>query len=384
MVTLKPATQKGFLDAWNAGHRQWSKIIPVLPDDTTREDLWINRKQWVETAMTSMEKFFVNTFRRRIMIYPTGSNNFTSDIDVQFSLNLCDAWDAKQIQEIARLISQVREQGASVWSVALGVGVNLNEVLDVNFYPPTIFNYAANEKCISDNLKENLLLLPHNYSQRVIAVWRPCFEQMEFLVDDLIQTAFALDTTRVDTYYVKYEKEIAKNLQDLLNAAKDGTLGCENKNELVKMLTHYNPIGPEMYYSVCNIIFVVFCLQMGGDLLSCEDLMRCACVAAIENYFHYITNKKEKYAQRCCTAMRFADENLCVELLGAASKKIQENAVSYPAEFMRFEEAFVELQRARGKLFAQMQESCKKWVQGEGQYVPIITNKNGRCLRKSS
>ena len=295
------------------------------------------RRQWCD----DVAMFFKNQISEMLgnrhgaaIVFPSGSRNLTSDIDVQISLDVCQWKDTggeahlKSIGKIAALVEGAISFARDVW-----LGLDLTGQLDINYYPPTIINFGKNLTCVRELYPAQCMYVhvlkdPINQTEDTIVVWRPRFgnaeEDIEFLAADLFRSTLSQATSNVTQYNAKDLSEIGLVEGNLIKMALDAKGGTAvGWNRALLEVVQYNPIGPEMYFCVCTIIFVVLFMQMQsmqpGDIPLAE-LRKIACVAAVENYFHFKHSGKAKYALRAQVALMLIDPGEFDIILNSAKK----------------------------------------------------------------
>ena len=225
-----------------------------------------------------------------LIIYPTGSKNLTSDIDVQINININKFNNKNNLKILVNNIIKYLNEYKKLWKIE-----SIERVLDINFYPPTILNYVLNKtsnKYVYFSSKQN---------NKYITLWKPQLNSKE-LIDEF--TKKELDYLKVDTntntkkYYKLYNNVIIDCFFKLINCYKNTQkLTDKEFNSNLLCLIQYNAIGPEMYKTYSSILLVVWHLQMKNNIpLKLKQI--CSKIAYKENNELYKLTKKQKYKDR--------------------------------------------------------------------------------------
>jgi predicted nucleic-acid-binding protein len=247
-----------------------------------------------------------------IKTMPTGSNNLSSDIDMQVMLNIncCinHNINKQDLQVLIKKTNDILTNGIKMWSLS---NHSISDALDINIYPPTIINYF--EKCdskpiskINDSIKKYLYMSPDEKTCCLHPILTTDKLIKSFLKKEvrLIKNKYDNNTPK---YYKKYEKKIAPSLLKLFN----NTMEDKKINTLLNIIVKYNNIGPEMYFSLSTIIYVVWVLQMKMKMVTTQekkDISIYAIISYFENKHHFDTSKKQKYKDRADLSLKDANK----------------------------------------------------------------------------
>jgi hypothetical protein len=224
-----------------------------------------------------------------LIIYPTGSHNLSSDIDVQINININLYKDKKGLMELVNTIIFFLNFYKKLWKVE-----SIERVLDINFYPPTILNFVKNKK------KSKYVLFSNNQTNKYITIWKPQFTNktlIDLFVKKEQEYLNLVTNTNTKKYYKMYNKIILNCLFDLLECYKGNECHDQDFNSKLLCLIQYNNIGPEMYKTYSSILIVVWHLQMKNKVpLKIKRI--CCKIAYKENRHLYLETKKQKYKDR--------------------------------------------------------------------------------------
>jgi len=112
--------------------------VKIMENDNIPKELkhFINgvRYLYVNYMMNEINK--INN--KCLCIYPVGSTNLSSDKDIEITFNLNCKENDKFFQQIVNKIKHVIEEGFKLWQTK-----NLLNLIDTNFYPPSLINFVT-------------------------------------------------------------------------------------------------------------------------------------------------------------------------------------------------------------------------------------------------
>lgn len=216
-----------------------------------------------------------------------------------------------------------------------------SKALDVNYYPPGPF--------FEGNFPETKLLV----SVGAIRSFKPQFSQNKAVVFAFLKNEFdnlfkkdkvyGPEELKVMEYYESFKvtslergSKCYKNHKSVISGSgvasclsqlmdflhKSGTTNIISKdddriawNDLLCCIVGINKFGSELYFTYSSILFVVFHLQMGGEID--DETLRIICIPAyIEQLiFYQLHNQNKKYMSRAINAKNIMDNDLFHEFL---------------------------------------------------------------------
>lgn len=282
------------------------------------------RHLYISYMMRELESIFNVANRQLIHVTPTGSEKITSDVDMQVMLNMCElsTLTPKTFDSIIDSIVDQIEKGDALWRV--GGEPEMERSIDLNIYPAALLNYLTSADCRTTECAEGFLYREGNWT---------CFHpilstealQKEFVAAELERVLGKEEEPDTRLYYEQYRKHVAPAVFSLVKkcTAHGERVGKRQQQRLktdseinreVGTIVDYNHIGPDMFFTVSSIIFVVWNMQMGNKIPE-KDVRVYAVVAAVENAKRFLHSKKEKYRLRATTAAELASPELFEEAL---------------------------------------------------------------------
>ena len=237
-------------------------------------------------------------------VFPTGSNELHSDIDTQIAIDINYKIKLKELTNIIDFIIKVLNDSKKLWKIE-----SIEKSLDINYYPPTIFNISRKK------INSHYILLGKDKNDKYQTVWMPQLKNKELYKKFFDAEMSKLDDyekkynyTNTYKYYEKYTKYTIKCLSDLILKQKyykkNNPKHDEEINNNILCLTEYKHIGPEMYFTYSSILFVVWFMQLNHRVP--ESLFRkISAIVVREQQLLYNITKKPKYKKRMLEAKRY-------------------------------------------------------------------------------
>ena len=274
----------------------WAKIMKNnnIPQELKH---FINgvRYLYVNYMMNEINKIHNKCLR----IYPVGSSNLTSDKDIQITFNLNCKENDKFFQQIINRTTYVINKSFKIWKTT-----NLLNLIDTNFYPPSLLNFITK----INKTYNNKYIKTLKDKEKIVTIFIP-----QFTNDMSIKNFYSCEINNlekqkkenINKFYKYYKKDTASCFKKLVDCYQNKIKLTDIEfNKLICCLVKYNHIGPEMYFTVSSIIIVVWYLQMKGKL-SKKELEIMAPIAYEENKTMYLKTKKEKYKERYKFCMKY-------------------------------------------------------------------------------
>ena len=240
-----------------------------------------------------------------VTVFPTGSNDLHSDIDTQIAIEINHKVKLNDLNKMIRFIIKILNDSKKLWNIE-----SVEKSLDINYYPPTLFNISM--KKIDSHY---ILLGKTNNSDKYQTVWIPQLKDKEnykLFFDAEMEKLKDYETkynyTNTNKYYKLYTNNKIKCLGNLI--LKKDYYEKNNKehdkeiNDNILCLTEYKHIGPEMHFTYSSILFVVWFLQLGHKV-SKRLLRKIAPIVVKEQNELYKITKKEKYKERMLVANKY-------------------------------------------------------------------------------
>ena len=282
-------------------------------------DFKVKREEWAKIMkndnIPKELKYFINGVRylyvnymigeinkiscKCLHIYPVGLTNLTSDKDIQITFNLNCKENNNFFQKIIDKTSFVIKNGFKVWKTT-----NLLNLIDTNFYPPSLLNFVTKVNKSYNNKYIKTL----KDKEKIITIFIPQFKSDESIKQFKKCEIIHLEKQKkenINKFYKNYKNETGICFKKMIDCYQNKLkLSDIEFNDLICCLVKYNNIGPEMYFTVSSIIIVVWHLQMKGKL-SKNELQIMAPIAYKENKSMYLKTKKEKYKERYQFCMKY-------------------------------------------------------------------------------
>ena len=245
-----------------------------------------------------------------INVYPTGSNKLNSDIDTQIGININKNVDIKNLRNVIDYIIKILNDSRKLWNIE-----SVEKTLDINYYPPTLFNMSdvdiLGSHYISSQKDKKLKKLFHT-------AWLPQLKNKKLYkkfydteMERLENYEKKYNYTNTSKYYEKYSDKKIECLFKLINNIKKYEKGNyehdEEINDSILCLTEFAHIGPEMHFTYSSILFVVWFLQLKHNVPK-SLIKKIAPIVKKEQQILYKITKKKKYKER----MQSADKYICV------------------------------------------------------------------------
>ena len=244
-----------------------------------------------------------------ITVFPTGSNKLSSDIDTQIAINITKHidHDIESLRNIIDYIIKILNDSKKLWNIK-----STEKSLDINYYPPTLFNITHvdiinNHYISSQKDKENdkifqTIWLPQLNNKKLYKIFHDT--EMEKLNDYEKKYKY----TNTIKYYKKYTTLKLECLFKLIKNKNKYIKGNyehdEEINNNILCLTEFSHIGPEMYFTYSSVLFVVWFLQMRHNV-SKKLLQKIAPIVKKEQLLLYKITKKKKYKERAEAASKY-------------------------------------------------------------------------------
>ena len=244
-----------------------------------------------------------------INVYPTGSNKLSSDIDTQIAINITKNLDIKNLRNVVDYIIKMLNDSRKLWNIK-----SVEKTLDINYYPPTLFNMTdvdiLKSHYISSQKDKKIKKMYHT-------VWFPQLEHNKLYkkfydteMERLENYEKKYNYTNTANYYEKYSDKKVECLFKLINNIKKYKKGNyehdEEINDSILCLVEHNHIGPEMHFTYSSILFVVWFLQLKHNVPK-PLLKKIAPIVKKEQQILYKITKKQKYKDR----MQSIDKYIC-------------------------------------------------------------------------
>jgi len=281
------------------------KWTSIMKDDSIAIDkkILLNglRYVYVSNMITEIKE---DTSVRKLKIIPTGSKNLSSDIDIQVLLNLSMPVKQGFFSHVIDMITKHVKIADDIWG-------EFPNRLDVNYYPFGLFNFVSGRSRDHPRF-DGLLISPTTK----MCCWVPVLKNKDLAYDFL-----KVDTGRVNKkykpnlkkFYELHKGNVQTSFFQLYNDYKNETLEIVEHNKHILNLTKYNEIGPEMYFSVGSIIFVVWYIQLGNKMNS--DLIKYLSIPSyLENKILYERTGKDKYKYRMDISKKCTDKKMMKRL----------------------------------------------------------------------
>jgi len=261
------------------------KWVNIMKDDSIdiEKKILLNGLRYVYVS-NMIEDIRKDTSKRKLKIIPTGSKNLSSDIDIQITLNFSSNVKVVFFKYVIDMIIKHIKIADKIWG-------EFPTRLDVNFYPFGLFNFV-NSKISYDGLS-----VSKNGNN---CCWIPVLDNQDLTYQFLKRDIKRINKKykpNLQNFYNFYKENITESFFALYNNFKNNIIDPEEHNNLILDLTKHNEIGPEMYFSVGSIIFVVWYIQMGNELP--PTLKKYLSIPSyLENNRLYKETGKEKYKIR--------------------------------------------------------------------------------------
>ena len=72
-----------------------------------------------------------------INVFPTGSDKLISDIDTQIAIDITQKINIKLLKKVIDYIIKILNDSTKLWNIK-----SVEKTLDINYYPPTLFNMS--------------------------------------------------------------------------------------------------------------------------------------------------------------------------------------------------------------------------------------------------
>lgn len=279
--------------------RKW---LDVMKDDSIDIDkkILLNGLRYVYVS-DMIEGIRKNVKIKKFKIYPTGSKNLSSDIDIQIVMNLTSKIDKHLLEKIVDNVVESIKKADSIWG-------EFPNRLDVNFYPSGLFNFVTNKH----KTYPGLMMSKHDNN----CCWIPILDDPE-LIRDFVSKDLSLVNKnyrpRLASFYKNYKQNITDYWMRLYHNYQEDVLIPSQHNKMILKLVKHNEIGPEMYFSVGSIIFVVWYIQMKNDIP--PYVKKYLSISSyVENNNLYQRTGKEKYKIRRDLSKKYMDKKLAKEM----------------------------------------------------------------------
>lgn len=246
--------------------------------------------------------------KRKLITYPTGSSNLNSDKDIQILFNIDSNINIKLLNDIVKKILVIINKNYNIFNCK-----KIYKLLDTNFYPPTLFNYINSSSSSNKYIKISKKNILNNNIKYKLCIFIPQLSN-----DNIINKFIEMEQKNlnkknyenIEKYYDKYIKNISKSIINLIDCYKGKLiLSDEEFNNNLVSTTKFNNIGPEMYYTISTIIFVVWHMQL-NEKLSQKQMRIFSTISYLENKKIYEETKKKKYKDRYLYAKKYYDKSL--------------------------------------------------------------------------
>lgn len=232
-----------------------------------------------------------------VKIVDAGSDTAKSDIDLNVMVDISDSRvNADTFKTLMDTADTIRKSASCHWEIP---GLSLDKTLDINIYPPTILHMSKTGSLGS--LKDYVLrsgdtvcLIPTLSTPELIK---------NFIVQDY-RYIMRSPKTDLNGYSNAYKYNVIPSLMQILSLkninisdeAHRQSIASGYNSHIHKMIDA-NSIGPEMYFGISTIIYVVWHMQLKNHV-DPKILSILAIGAYIENCRLYKRTQKQKYALR--------------------------------------------------------------------------------------
>ena len=244
-----------------------------------------------------------------INVFPTGSKNLHSDIDTQISIDISSIINTDKIESIIIFIIKILFDSKKIWKIK-----SIEKSLDINYYPPTLFNISS-KKINSHYILYNEHKNSKDKNGKYKTVWIPQFTNDELYKNFFDEEMMKLNNyekkynyTNTTKYYNKYKKykidALVNLIKNIKKYKKNNIKDNEQINNNILQLTKYSHIGPEMYFTYSSTLFVVWFLQMKNKV-PLSLIKKLAPIVVKEQKEMYKITKKKKYKERLEEAQKY-------------------------------------------------------------------------------
>lgn len=263
-----------------------------------------NRYFFVEHVMNDI----TNINKKCLITYPTGSYNLNSDKDIQILLNIDNCNNNKLLNHIIKEILKIINHNYNIFNCK-----KIYKLLDTNFYPPTIFNFINNTSSGNKYIRISNKKINHDNKRYKVCIFMPQLSN-ELLINKFVDIELKnLNRGKKENlkkYYDKYIVYISQCIIKLIDCYKGKLmLSDEEFNYNLLCSSKYNNIGPDMYYTISSVIFIVWHMQMNNKL-SKKQMRTFGTIAYLENKKIFEETNKKKYKDRYIYAKKFLDKSL--------------------------------------------------------------------------
>lgn len=272
--------------------RNWNDIMKDDSIDIEKKIL-LNGLRYIFVSEMIID--IKKNIKKKIKIYPTGSKKISSDIDIQIALDLSLKINKEFFDNLIDIIIKNIKYADNIWG-------EFPNRLDVNFYPSCLFNFFSE----SSKDYNGLIVSKGN------CCWVPILDNKDLAYEFLVCDIKRINKNykhNLNEFYKLYKENISKAVYKLYSNYKKCYIEAKQHNELILELTKYNEIGPEMYYSVGSIIFVVWFLQLGNHLP--KKLIKYLSIPSyLENKILFQKTKKQKYFERMNNSKKYMNTEM--------------------------------------------------------------------------
>ena len=297
------------LKQYNIDKCEWRDImddnrIPI----EIRRYLNGNRYLFVEKILNNIS----NINKKNLITYPTGTLNLNSDKDIQILLNIDNNININLLNVVIRKILIIIKKNYNIYNCK-----KIYKLLDTNFYPPTLFNFINNNSLGNKYIKISNKGILNNNNKYKLCIFVPQLSNDIIIKKFIDMEQKNLNKTKksknIEIYYDKYINNISKFMINLIYCYKGKLiLTDEEFNNNLFSIIKYNNIGPDMYYTISTIIFVVWHMQLNNKL-SQQQMRIFGTISYLENKKLYEKTKKEKYKDRYLYAKKLYDKSLLTD-----------------------------------------------------------------------
>ena len=123
-----------YLKKYNLEKKTWSKIMKDHDIPIQKRNL-LNGIRYIYSNEVNdkLENCCIKS--HLINVYPTGSDNLTSDIDTQIAINIIKDININDLNNVIIYIIKILNESRKLWNIS-----SIEKTLDINYYPPTFFN----------------------------------------------------------------------------------------------------------------------------------------------------------------------------------------------------------------------------------------------------
>lgn len=295
-----------YLKKYNLEKKTWSKIMKDHDIPIQKRNL-LNGIRYIYSNEVNdkLENCCIKS--HLINVYPTGSDNLTSDIDTQIAINIIKDININDLNNVIIYIIKILNESRKLWNIS-----SIEKTLDINYYPPTLFNmtdknilnnhYIASQKDKKIKKMYHTIWLPQLKNKKLYKI----FYDTEMKRLENYEKKY--NYTNTFLYYEKYNEKKIECLFNLINNIntyeKNNYEHDEEINNSILCLTEHNNIGPEMYYTYSSILFVVWFLQLKHNVPK-TLLKKIAPIVKKEQKILYKITKKKKYNERAAAANKY-------------------------------------------------------------------------------